>query len=209
MKNKALLYAVESTDNLEQAKDLVRRFLLVNEDLSAMGKFDLLKYVAKNNIHPVMQGVMHENGKMIATNSYILVAVDREYSPELEGKVIDKNGLELYGTFPNWKSVVSEGCGEIHELPDAEKYRDLVRKYKLIKKQDRISGEKTRVAYKLCDDMYFLIDIFMLFYEACTELGTLQAHTYGVGRAIKAESEKGVALLMPVLGGDGLFILND
>ena len=47
MKNKALLYAVESTDNLEQAKDLVRRFLLVNEDLSAMGKFDLLKYVAK------------------------------------------------------------------------------------------------------------------------------------------------------------------
>ena len=209
MKNKALLYAVESTDNLEQAKDLVRRFLLVNEDLSAMGKFDLLKYVAKNNIHPVMQGVLHENGKMIATNSYILVAVDREYSPELEGKVIDKNGIELYGTFPNWQSVIPNSGGELHDLPDAEKYRDLVREYKLIKKQDRISGKKTTVAYKLHDGLCFLMENLILLYEACKELGASQVDTYGVGRAIKAESEKGVAILMPVISEDGLFILND
>ena len=173
-----------------------------------MGKFDLLKYVAKTTIHPVMQGVLYENGKMIATNSYLLVAITREYSPELEGKIIDKNGLERSGMFPNWESIIPEGCGEIHKLPDAEKYRELVRMYKLTKKQDRISGKKTTVAYKLHDGLCFLMENFMLFYEACIELGTLHAYTYGIGRAIKAESENGVVLLMPV-DEDGLSILND
>ena len=83
-----------------------------------MGKFDLLKYVAKTTIHPVMQGVLYENGKMIATNSYLLVAITREYSPELEGKIIDKNGLERSGMFPNWESIIPEGCGKLIRRPN-------------------------------------------------------------------------------------------
>lgn len=208
MKNKALLYAVESAENLDYAKDLVRRFLLLNEELGSVGKFDLFKYVAKNDFNPPIKGILHEDGRLIATNSHILVVVNREHPDELEGKIIDKNGLECSGKFPNWQSAIPNGGGELHDLPDAENYSELVRKYRLMKKQGLFKDVKTKAAFKLCNDMYFLMELFILFYEACTELGASQVDTYGVGRAIKAETEKGIALLMPVMYGDNLVVLN-
>lgn len=53
-----------------------------------------------------MCGVLYESGKIIATDSEILITYNNDYNPDLEGKIIDKQGAIIDAQFPNWKMVI-------------------------------------------------------------------------------------------------------
>jgi hypothetical protein len=87
--------------------DQLRRFMTSNAPDPARGKFDIYKYVSRDEIRPAMCGVYHADGFRVATDAGILVALaGQEYPEHYEGKVIDAKAAECEGTFPNWRSVV-------------------------------------------------------------------------------------------------------
>lgn len=56
------------------------------------GKFNIYNYVADDNIRPQMNGVFHDEGFKVASNSHILMALKDEYPKEYEGSVLYKDG---------------------------------------------------------------------------------------------------------------------
>lgn len=70
------------------------------------GKVDLYKYVGKDKNRPIMHGVFHKDGKVYASDGYILCRLSRTYNEANEGKVIDKTGQEIDGRYPNADSVI-------------------------------------------------------------------------------------------------------
>ena len=69
-------------------------------------KFDYYKFCAKDQSRPVLNGIFHDNGNVVATNGHILLVVKEEYDPIYEGKSISKAGTVIEGRFPNWKAVI-------------------------------------------------------------------------------------------------------
>ena len=57
-------------------------------------------------IHPVLTGVYHDNGYVVGTNTYILLARKEDYNKSLEGKITNKKGEVIDGKYPNWRAVV-------------------------------------------------------------------------------------------------------
>lgn len=53
-----------------------------------------------------LTGVYHDNGHQVITNGRYMVVHNASYSSELEGKIIDRNNLQIEGTFPNWQTVI-------------------------------------------------------------------------------------------------------
>ena len=87
--------------------DQLRRFLTSNAPDPSNGKFDLYKYVAKDELRPVLNAVYHDNGFRVATDANILIALaGQKYTEEYEGKTIDSKAAEVEGKFPAWRNVI-------------------------------------------------------------------------------------------------------
>jgi len=88
-----------------EVKALLSDFLRANT-IAKNEKFNLAKYVSKDELRPSFTGIFHENGYRIATNINILCAVKNTYPHDFEGKIITPQGQIIDDKFPNWKAVV-------------------------------------------------------------------------------------------------------
>lgn len=64
------------------------------------------KIVSKDSFRPNMTGVYYENGYIVATDGYKLIALKQDYDENLEGKMINKNGFVIDLKYPDWKRAV-------------------------------------------------------------------------------------------------------
>ncbi len=70
-------------------------------------KYNPFDFAANDPVRPVMGTAYHEDGHVVSTDAYILVAVKQKYDKKLEGKMTDKDGKVVLESskFPNWKLV--------------------------------------------------------------------------------------------------------
>ena len=77
-----------------------------------------------NDVYP---GIFHQNGKAVATDGYMMVVVNQDYDPSVEGKSIGKDGIDVTGKgrlfqLRNWKSVIPDTNGwnklYLEDVPD-------------------------------------------------------------------------------------------
>ena len=82
------------------------------ETAGVSNKFNWFDYTSKDGLRPVMNGIFHDNGEKVATDSHILVVMKEDYPEDYEGKILMKDGelkdQERVGRFPNWKCVMPE-----------------------------------------------------------------------------------------------------
>ena len=69
-------------------------------------KFNLYDFCAKDPLRPAIGGIYHKDGYKVATNGKILVLLKDKYDNELESKIIDRNGQEAQGRYPNYLAVM-------------------------------------------------------------------------------------------------------
>ena len=71
-------------------------------------QMNALKKVCSNDpLRPDYESILHEEGRMIATNGHILTVIDADYGKSLEGKMTHKkDDREIEGGFPNYKAVI-------------------------------------------------------------------------------------------------------
>ncbi len=122
---------------------------------------DILQFAAKNDeLRQTLNCVYHENGRMVATNTYVLACAVAEYPKSHEGKCIDKNGNVVEGNFPNYLPLEYT---DVEEVP--ADFKEVIEQCKLaIKQYKLIRHDFLPWSY----DPYFLYDVFErndIFYE--------------------------------------------
>jgi len=73
------------------------------------GKFDIWKFIKKDDQRPAMTGIFHDKGYKVASDSHILVAVKDAYPKENEGKIIDKKKNVIDAKYPKWRELLQKG----------------------------------------------------------------------------------------------------
>lgn len=83
----------------------------------------LFKVADPKNDFPDYRGILLEEGKAVATNGHILVAIKCDYPENLEGKVVDKN-LEIADyRFPKWKTIIPDEFGKKLDIDTNKLYK--------------------------------------------------------------------------------------
>lgn len=128
---------------IERARKLITDFL-ASQTAANVGKFDLSKFVAKDDLRPVMTGIYNDpEGYKVATDARILVALKSNVS-SVEGQIITPKGEVVNGTYPNWRAIcpacVGDGTDflEVQNPIDIDKVAEL---WKSAKIEAKASGE--------------------------------------------------------------------
>ena len=87
-------------------RDMINEILACEANDAKCGKVDLYKWTSKDKLRPVINGIYHKEGKVYATDAFILCRLSRTYDEANEGKVIGKDGKEIDGRYPNADAVI-------------------------------------------------------------------------------------------------------
>jgi hypothetical protein len=163
-------------------------------------KFSLYDFVDKTAAYKALSGIYYDNGNQVATDSHHIIVLKEEYDPELEGKIIDKNGEEVEARFPNYNAVLPKSIEgwEPHEI-DTEQFYSWI--------------DERRAAYKLQNGgkhvkwsdgwfvrvgpLLFKADRFNGIIKAGKELGSLTLYTLDAEHGGVIQTEKGIFMSMP------------
>ena len=206
MKEISLIEDAIRLTNEDGIKQMLEQFIRANTVIRDE-KLDLSKFVGKDNMRPVMTGILHENGLKIASDGPIIVAIYSHYKSEFEGKVITPKGEIIDGTYPNWKSVLPSP-ESLKTVKLSKLIADAIRKIKQVEAIAKIGDKKVCVSIT-CDGekMYFLSDYFTKF---LTFLRTYPGASMSVKQNsfLYASSNKNLCMLMMVSADDDCIVVD-
>ena len=177
--------------------------IIRSEDIaSKISKFNIYKYVTKEDLRPSLRGVFHENGFKIASDGHILIALKEDYDPYLEGKIMNKDGSfcdEIY-KFPNWKLIIPNPDVMKSIKIDFDKFAEIESKHKAAKamKMDR----QTEVMFIKCPDLEIAVNIplFRNFIDFMKYIGTDELLYLKSSEGVVAKKDENIGLIMPLSG---------
>lgn len=165
-----------------------------------LGKLDLFDLCDKSKLRPVLEGIAHLNGYQYVSDTKILVKLKSEYSSELEGRVMRKDGSlideKLYARLPNYESVIPEITSEYTEVYlDFGKLTDIIKKAKVHKKTHGKAHQAVLEFNNTWIDLYY----FEKFAKILKEHGLNSFYWKDPMRPIVAKEEDVFAvILMPM-----------
>lgn len=118
MNQKALIEQIALGVDSQTAQSLAKQFLLANMDQSNK-RFNLYNFVGNDKINNRYNGAHYLNGFKFATDAVMVVAIKETYEPELEGRTIDKKGLDCEGKYPDvFRVIPADGLERVDfDLP--------------------------------------------------------------------------------------------
>lgn len=144
---------------------LLTEFLVANAPSVGKGKVDIWKFVAKDRIRPVLNGVFYnaDRKEAVATNGHVLLVSKPDYK-EVEvndevgsscgkGAIYNKKGEAITGYFPNYLAVIPQDVPAL-KMTDRDAVIDAVNEYKAKIK----SGTAYNVRIMVADDVYVMLD---------------------------------------------------
>ena len=171
-----------------------------------LGKLDLYKFVSDDNIRPSITGVYHEEGWRIATDGRILLAIKQDYSPELEGRIILKNGslLDKELRYPRWRSVIPDVMDEWKTFRlDFAELSEVLREAKAHEKVWKKSmGKHYSSSISLNGEIWLRTSYLKLFATVMKECNITEISYKDNGRGIVVKNDTLQLLLMPVCHSD-------
>lgn len=223
--NKAIINASELLDVINTTFDYLERITRIETPAASKAKFDIFKYVDKNEYRPALECVCFDDGFKVASNSHVLTAIREDFDPAENHTMINKKGEKFYDKrfwgdsetidkekmlyYPKWREVIPskntiEVSVNLEAFQAAKKdYKENARAYKL----GTIDEEKRRSQYVKCGPAYFNMNQFDLLAAFMAAYGTnvlRLAEDKPERRAAMAKTQNGdVCLIMPVMNDDG------
>lgn len=189
-----------SADN-NYFKETIEAIIRLESAGEKKGKFKIWDYVDKDNMRPSMCCVLHDSGFKVASDAHILIALKEEYSEDMEGKLLKKDGtIETENTkYPNWRSVIPDPQQEewVSVKLDFDKIRDFERDFKA---RVKAAGYKGMSGYvRVTDNCAFKLDYLMKAVKFMEHIGTQELLVKPEGnRAALAVSGESKCIVMPV-----------
>ena len=190
MKNIELLEKAILVNSKEDSNQLIKQFLLSNQLQSS--KFNLYDYCSKEIKRPVMTGINYANGFQAATDGFILIKLKESYSPELEGKTIDKKGVKIDGIYPKYNVVIPDDKYLTYYSIDRDRVLELYQEYKLAKKLD-----KYHEGYITINGVSFKVDLLAKMCRYAKYIDTDQIGLQDSKRAAKFSNNGSCGIIMP------------
>ena len=202
MKNLLLLQQAAKISKDEDVITLIKQFLLTNEPNTV--KFNPYAYTGKNRA--CMTGIFHSEGYKAATDGHIAIAYKSDYAPELEGKIIDKQGYPVNDTFPAYKNVIPDDANLTYQDIDFNRVLELEREYKADKKLD----QQLYAGLVLISETYFDVILLAKLARFALNFGIKTIATQDLNRCAKITDGTNTAIIMPKLntGADAVKIYN-
>jgi hypothetical protein len=172
MKN---LETILKMQTVEEIHNFVKLQIFENTNAKT-SKFNIFKHCEKKGIlRPSLKGVFHDKGQRVATDTHQIAIIKCDYPKEYEGKIIDKEGKEIEGKFPNYESILPKLNSELTEISvNIDEIKSQFKQYKAFKKVDK-NGKNPHFKLNL-NDTYFNIEL--LFEKALPFLELFPAKIY-------------------------------
>lgn len=147
-------------------------------------------------------GVYHDNGKLVATNGNLMAVIRADYDHEKEGKIINRNGSKMAGTFPSYERVIPTK-DQLSEPVDIDIINIVKSGQEIVKAFKKMAGKSSPACVKIGNDY--------IAYEYAKILADFAAAFEGVkictnvkeGRALVAytgsyEAQEAMLVIMPM-----------
>ena len=143
---------------VEEIHNFVKLQIFENTNIKT-SKFNIFNHCRKKDfLRPSLNGVFHDKGQRVATDSHQIAVIKSDYPTEYEGKIIDKEGKEIEARFPNYEAVFPEWKEKLTEIIlNIDEIKSQFKQYKAFKKIDK-NGENPHFKFKL-NDTYFNIEL--------------------------------------------------
>ena len=199
-------------DGKQPIIDLCKEIMCIevmNEKVKSL-KFNIYDYVAtyKSTPSPVMCGIYHNNGEMVASNSHILVVLkNQEYNPEFEGKSVWKDGTIRDERYPNYNSVKPYMNTKVIKI-DFDKFDTIVKEDKAkVKLMDKREKKNYYGVVKVGTD-YLKLELLKKLIDFMKVIGTdeIRFQEDGINKrrfAALVETEKGWGMIMTMMEPSG------
>lgn len=192
-------------DVCERAAELLLSVIRAETCGKTMSKFNLYDFCAKDPLRPVMEGIYHKDGFKVASNAKILVMLKDEYDNELESKIIDRNGQEVQGRYPNYLAVIPK-----YDKNEYTTYHINFESFDAQVKDMRLKvysdyGKKKQWVDEMVvniGDTYLSADFFDKFIGFMKCLGTDELYIKSPDRAVLTFAGESKAIIMPRLQED-------
>jgi hypothetical protein len=191
------------TDDMVYFKELIEAIILLESESTTKSKFKIWDYVGSDTIRPAMCCVFHDSGFKVASDSHILIALKEEYAPELEGRLMKKDGVLLTEDtkYPKWRDVIPnpELNGMIPIVLDFAKIREIEKDFKAKVKALGSTYNNVLGYVKVADKYTFKLQLLMKMVRFMEHTGTNEMLVDPNGRrAVLAIGGESRGILMPV-----------
>lgn len=165
-----------------------------------MQRFNIYNFVGSDMFRAPLTGVFHDGGYKVASDAIVLAAIKSDYPEELEHHIIDKDGKEVIGKYPQWRTCLPDG-------KDYKPYRIELSRVDAFLKERRAAwkesvGKGTKWGdYKWIVQIgpaYFRAHKFETFLSGMKEIGSTEILVIDKRRTAYAKTDKGWVLIFPV-----------
>lgn len=204
MKHLQKMYEMCSED-MGYFKELIEAIIRIESEPKTKSKLKIWDYVSSDKVRIALNCVFHDSGFKVASDSHILIALKEEYAPELEGRLMKKDGVLLTKDtkYPKWRDVFPNPQLTVMAPVklDFEKIKGFEADFKAKMKAENRKYATTAV--RVAENCWFKLEYLVKLAKVMEHIGTdtLMVNPDG-RRAALTSSDKGKALLMPILGYD-------
>ena len=190
------------SEDMGYFKELIEAIIRIESEPKTKSKFKIWDYVSDDDIRQAMCRVYHDSGFKVASDGHILVALKEEYDPELEGKLIKKDGTieTQFTNYPKWRDVFPNPQLTVMAPVklDFEKIKGFEADFKAKMKAENRKYAITAV--RVAKNCWFKLEYLVKLAKVMEHIGTdtLMVNPDG-RRAALTSSDKGKALLMPIV----------
>lgn len=195
--------AIANMVNLIRMKETIEAIIRIESEPKTKSKFKIWDYVSDDDLRPAMCHVCHDGGFKVASNGHVLIAVKEDYDPSLEGRLMLKNGTlapENEYRYPKWRDVIpnTELMKMVSVKIDFDKLKGFEADFKAKMKAENRKYAITAV--RVTENCWFKLEYLVKTARAMEHIGTDTLMVNADGRrAALASSDKGFALLMPIV----------
>lgn len=191
------------TDDMVYFKELIEAIIRLESESTTKSKFKIWDYVGSDTIRLAMCCVFHDSGFKVASDSHILIALKEEYAPEMEGRLMKKDGILLDEDtkYPKWRDVIPnpELNGMIPVVLDFAKIREIEKDFKAKVKALGSTYNNVLGYVKVTDKYTFKLQLLMKMVRFMEHTGTNEILVDPDGRrAVLAIGGESRCILMPV-----------
>lgn len=195
------------TDDMVYFKELIEAIIRLESESTTKSKFKIWDFVRSDTIRPAMCCVFHDSGFKVASDSHILIALKEEYAPELEGRLMKKDGvlLDEDTKYPKWRDVIPnpELNGMIPIVLDFAKIREIEKDFKAKVKALGSTYNNVLGYVKVTDKYTFKLQLLMKMVRFMEHTGTNELLVDPDGRrSVLAVAGESRCILMPCYSPD-------
>lgn len=130
----------DDADKLKRLRRIIRSEILEGTPKPSTTKYaNVAAYIGHESLRPQLNGVYHDrdNKVAVASDETIIMVSPSEYIKECAGRIIAKDGKEIEGRFPDWKSVIQNDDKLTPMVPamTTEELRDELRQINALLKE--------------------------------------------------------------------------